>query len=369
MPKVISIVSYKILPAKFGGQKGIAVFNKYFCRFVELICICTKNNDSKDAQGYQVLAILSTSPLRYINPFNFYLIRKKVREKQATHLLLEHPYFGWLGVLIKHFCSVKLIVHSHNIEGKRWKDLGKWWWKILLWYEKFTHRRADYNFFIQQEDMQYAIGEFGLDPKKCIQVTYGVEIERPPSAADTLLARETICARHAIDPKHCIVLFNGAFDYAPNRKALEYLINEINPILVAQQEFKYNILICGRNIPPQIAGGSFPNLIIAGFVENIDQYSYAADVFVNPITTGGGIKTKLVEALAHNCNAVSTANGAIGVDPAICNGKLLVVSDSDPRSFTQSIIKACSIKADIGDSFFQHFYEGNITKKAAAFIQ
>ena len=369
MPKVISIVSYRFLPAKFGGQKAIAIFNKYFSRFVELTCISTKQNDIKEAQGYDVIPILSNSPLRYINPFNFYSIRKEVRKRQSTHLLLEHPYLGWLGVLIKHFCTVKLIIRSHNIEGNRWRELGKWWWKILLWYEKFTHRRADYNFFIQEKDMQYAIREFGLDPKKCLLVTYGVEIERPPRVSDSRLARETICARHLIDPNASIVLFNGAFDYAPNRKALDYLINVINPILANQQKFNYKILICGRNIPPEFSAGDFPNLIIAGFVDNIDQYSYAADVFVNPVTTGGGIKTKLVEALAHNCNAVSTVNGAIGLDPAICNGKLFVVPDDDPTIFANKIVEASNIEADIDNKFFEYFFEGNIARKAANFIK
>ena len=368
MPKVISIVSYQFLPAKFGGQKAIAIFNKYFSRFVELNCITTQNNDPNVAEGYQVMPILSTSPLRYINPLNFYTIRKQVREKQATHLMLEHPYLGWLGLFIKHFCGVKLIIRSHNIEGKRWKDLGKWWWKILLWYEQLTHRRADYNFFIQQEDMEYAILNFKLDSTKCILVTYGVEISQSPSVEKRKLSRDKICNRHSIDPNDYILLFNGAFEYIPNRNALDYLLNQINPILLDNDSFKYKLLICGRNIPAHIASKSFPNVIIAGFVENIDEYFDATDVFVNPTKTGGGIKTKLVEAIAHNCNAVSTRNGAIGVDPAICNGKLLVVADNDQKLFAEGIFQVSRIQADTGAEFFQHFFEENIARRAAQFI-
>jgi glycosyltransferase involved in cell wall biosynthesis len=102
------------------------------------------------------------------------------------------------------------------------------------------------------------------------------------------------------------LLFNGAFEYIPNRNALDYLLNQINPILLDNASFKYKLLICGRNMPAHVASKSFPNVIIAGFVENIDEYFDATDVFVNPTKTGGGIKTKLVEAIAHNCNAVST---------------------------------------------------------------
>jgi hypothetical protein len=54
------------------------------------------------------------------------------------------------------------------------------------------------------------------------------------------------------------------------------------------------------------------NIIYAGFVDDISIYFKGADVFINPVSYGGGIKTKLVEALGYNLNAVSTSNGAIG---------------------------------------------------------
>ena len=123
MATVISIVSYPFLPAKVGGQKGVAFFYKYFSRYHKVICVTTEKNDPGAAEGYDVLNILSNSPIRYINAFYFFTLRKIIRHNKATHLVLEHPYYGWLGVLLKWFCRVKLIVHSHNIEGLRWKSL------------------------------------------------------------------------------------------------------------------------------------------------------------------------------------------------------------------------------------------------------
>jgi polysaccharide biosynthesis protein PslH len=369
MPVIVSIVSYKFLPAKVGGQKGIALFNKYFSRHLQLVCVTTKNNAVAEAEGYEVLPLLSTSPLRYINPLYFFTIRKLLRKYGATHLLIEHPYYGWLGFLLKKFTRIKLIVHSHNIEGTRWKSLGKWWWKILWQYEKFTHRRADFNFFIQQQDLDYAVREFRLDPARCMVMTYGIERSSPPSKEERLSARNQVKALHGIDEGKKILLFNGAFDYKPNIEALNILIHQINPLLAANQGIKYILVICGRNIPADISNGSFPNVIIAGFVNDIDIYFKAADVFVNPVMEGGGIKTKLVEALGHNCNAVSTTTGAIGVDPAICQGKLLLAPDNDWLMFSKKVVEAVSIHADISSSYYEHFYWGYSTKRAAAFIE
>ncbi|MBK7885594.1 MAG: glycosyltransferase [Chitinophagaceae bacterium] len=206
---ILSIVSYNFLPPKMGGQKGIALFYKFFASHVNLICITTKNNDVAFAENYRVLNILSNNPLRYINIFYFFSLKKIIKKNKITHVIIEHPYYGWLGVLLKWFCKIKLVVHSHNIEALRFKSMNKWWWGILWNYEKFTHRRADINFFIHDDDKAYAINKFKLNAEKCSTITYGFELKRTPSFEEILAAGKIITARYAIKPEEKIILFNG----------------------------------------------------------------------------------------------------------------------------------------------------------------
>ncbi|MBS1600120.1 MAG: glycosyltransferase [Bacteroidetes bacterium] len=367
MAKIISLVSYPFLPAKVGGQKGVALFNKYFSRYHELTCVTTKKNDPTAAEGYHVLNILSNSPLRYVNIFYFFTLRKIIKEKQATHLILEHPYYGWLGILLKWFCGVKLVLHSHNIEGLRWKTLHKWWWKILWLYEKYTHRSANYNFFIHDDDRKYAIENFGLKDSKCLTMTYGIEWKTTPSKDELQQAKQQLQKEFNIGEEENILLFNGAFNYSPNLDALNNIIEFINPLL-QQKNFQYKIIICGRDIPESISSKIYPDIIFAGFVDDISIYFKGSDIFLNPITEGGGIKTKLVEAIGYDMNAVSTINGAIGVNPDKCNGKLLICKGSDWESFAELVIDAVSIHADTPPAYFEHFYWGYSTKRAAEFI-
>src|SRR5688572_28342252 len=179
MRTVVSLVSYTFLPAKIGGQKAIAIFHKYFAQRVRLICVSVKKNDPSKAEGYEVRNILSDSSLRYINPFYFFTIRRILKQTGASVLLIEQPYFGWLATLVKWTTDIKLIVRSHNTESLRFRSVGKWWWRIMWLYERFTHRRADINIFIQDTDREYAIKGFGLDPNKCITILYGVEWNEP----------------------------------------------------------------------------------------------------------------------------------------------------------------------------------------------
>lgn len=368
MVKILSIIPYTIFPARTGGQRGIAIFNEYLAKETELISVTVKSNDPSYAKGYTVYNILSDAAFRYINPFYFFSVRQLIYRRRITHLLLEHPYYGWLGMLLKHTTGVKLAVHSHNIESVRWKSLGKWWWKILWWYERATHRLADYNFFIQDADREYAIRQFGLSPSRCLTVTYGIECNRIPDAAVVHTAMQQIRQLHQIPEQACVLLFTGAFNYKPNADALQRIVDTIDPLLQQQRNFLYRIIICGKDIPAHLLSTKNPNLIMAGFVEDIAMYYQGADVFINPITEGGGIKTKLVEALGYNLNAVSTGNGAIGVDPAWCNGKLLVNTSSGWPAFAALVVQAAALRADIPPVYFEHFYWRNTIKKAVAFI-
>jgi glycosyltransferase involved in cell wall biosynthesis len=364
---VISLISYPFLPARSGGQKGIALFYKYFSRYHQVTCVGIKNNQPLLADGYKLLNILGNSPFRYVNPFIFFKIRKLIHEKNATHLILEHPYYGWLGILLKKFCGIRLVVHSHNMEGNRWKSLGKWWWRILWNYEKLTHRQADYNFFIQDVDRNYAIDAFGLDAKKCITVSFGTEIQAEPAMEYRMSSRKIIHQQLQIPGQIPLLLFNGAFGYAPNREALENLVYRINPILQSRG-LSYSILILGLDIPEDIKNSAYPDIHVLGFIENLELYLTGCDVFLNPVRSGGGIKTKLVEALAYGLSVVSTENGAIGVDPGLCNGKLIISPNHNWSLFTDYIIRAIDIKKSIPDEFYQHFYWANITRRAAEFI-
>src|SRR4051794_40849775 len=126
MAIVVSIAPYRFLPAKIGGQKSIALFNKYFSRHVALTCLTIRDNDNSLADGYQTIKLFSNYRVRYINVFNFFKVRRILKEKKATHLLIEHPYMGWLAAAVKKSSAVKLIVRSHNIESLRFKTINKW---------------------------------------------------------------------------------------------------------------------------------------------------------------------------------------------------------------------------------------------------
>jgi polysaccharide biosynthesis protein PslH len=363
--KVLSLVSYNIFPAKMGGQKGIALFNEYFAAICPLLCVTVKSNDPQYAKGYTVVNKIANSKFRYINVYYFFLLKKIIRQHGITHLLVEHPYYGWLGVWLQYATGVKLIIHSHNIESVRWKGLGKWWWKLLYWYEGATHRKADFSFFIQEEDRQFAQQKYLLSASKCATISYGIPISSGTTTAEKISCKKWLQTTHHIAANETIVLFNGALNYTPNETALKNIVTNINPLLLSTN-FKYKIIICGSGLSTtfnHLKDQSNNHIVYAGFVEDIAIYFKGADIFINPVTTGGGIKTKLIEALGYNLTVVTTQHGAIGVDTAVNNDKMVVVPNNHWQDFATAILKA-NINAETPDAFFKEFYWGNIVEKA-----
>lgn len=369
--KVLIIVSYNFLPAKMGGQKYIALFNKYLAQRVNYTCITTKNNDPVFASGYMLRNILSNSKLRYINPAYFFLLKKFIKENNITHLILEQPYYGWLGILLKWFCKVKLVCHCHNIESTRFKSMGKWWWGILWHYEKLTHNKTDLSFFVTDEDRDFAITKFKLNPEKCFTITYGFEMDGAPEAEEKIAARKFICNTYSINGEEKILLFNGALDYKPNNIALDVILEKINPLLLKDPAFKYKIIICGSKLPAaydSLKAYKEKNIIFAGFVEDISLFFKGADIFINPVIEGGGIKTKVVESLGYSLTVISTKSGAMGIPAGITGKKLKIIDDNDWEEFTRQISIA-DINSSIPSVFFDYFSWNRIGEKAAGLLR
>ncbi len=363
---VLTINSYKILPALMGGQKGIALFNQYLAAHVNLLSVSVKSNEISLAKGYKMLPVLSNSPFRYVNLFYFFTFRTIIKQNEISHVVVEHPYYGWLGLLLKWFCSVKLIIHSHNIESLRWKSTGHWWWRILWWYEKKVHQMADMNFFIHDDDRSFAIHQYKISPSKCTTITYGFERSSAPSKQERKTAREILEKKFGIAHNEKIILFNGTLHYKPNLDALDIILEKINPILLSAS-FAYKIIICGKDLPARynnLKAYTGKNILFAGFVDDIDLYFKGSDIFINPVSEGGGIKTKLVEALGFNLFVVTTKNGAIGVPLAVTGDKMTVTEENNWEKFADAILQA-ETENDIPPAFFDHFYWGSIGEKAA----
>jgi glycosyltransferase involved in cell wall biosynthesis len=239
--------------------------------------------------------------------------------------------------------------------------MKRWWWKIYSAYEKWALQKADHIFFISEEDKAKAIAEFSLKAFKCSMVTYGVK-----ESNFVIRNKEDIKEALGLGEKK-ILYFNGTLDYEPNVEAVLVLLNQIDPLLQKEQ-LNYKIVISGNHITKALEEkiSKHKNVTYVGFVPDVTIYYRAADLFLNPVVNNSGIKTKVVEALAHNCSVVSTTSGASGIKKDICGDKLIIVSDNNWHEFVNAIILQLQ-KESIATptAFFKEYAWENIAEKAA----
>jgi glycosyltransferase involved in cell wall biosynthesis len=334
--RILSIVWYKVLPARFGGQKGIANFNEALGKLFPLVCLCSRNNEAPDNLSYSVIPVLPVSKLQFLNPFIHQKIVTIAKKEKPTHIILEHPYHAKAALKACRATGAKLMVHSHNIESERYRQLGKRGWQLLYKHEKKVHQQADLSLFKTEDELAFAIQNFELSPGKCMVMPYGIE---QPHKLNRDAARKVIADRHAIPSNSKILLFAGTLDYTPNEQAVINLVTQIAPLLSND----YKIIVCGRN---RIKGFehlndlSHPNVILAGEVMDIDTYFAAADCFINPVMTGGGVQTKNLDALAYDLNLVCFNDMLSGIDLSLCGEKVFTASPGNWEKFADSIDKA-----------------------------
>jgi glycosyltransferase involved in cell wall biosynthesis len=299
--------------------------------------------------------VLPFTKWQFINPVSIFKILHQIKKLRPQILLLEHPYHGIAGILAQKFYKVKLVLHQHNIEYKRFKDLGKWWWPILYQFEKWVSTAADLVLFKTGEDQEDAISSFKLSKDKCRLLPYGIKEKQFKAAKEKQFFDQI-----QVPYNNKIILFAGTLDYQPNADAVEGIFKKLAPLL---QEVSCTILICGRNQLPQFAylnNLSHPKVIMVGAVEDIGQYFYNADVFINPVLSGGGIQTKILEALSYHCPVVTFKKGLTGIDATLTE-KLYSVEDDDWHGMAKAIKNALRInKQPVEPTFFSMYSWENI---------
>ena len=364
MAVILDIIPYKVLPAQMGGQKGIANFCEYLGAKHELYSITVKDNDPSLAHHYKLIPYFSNHKLRYANIFYLPFIIKTMREKKVKNLITEHPYLAWMGWIIKLFTGVKWIIHSHNIEYLRFETLGKWWYKILKWYETWAYCNADSVFFKTSEDLEFAVTTKMIKPANAMVLPFGIKIKDLPT--DIKKTKEEVYTLHNIPADCILIFFNGAFNYSPNTDALSFILDKINPLLFSKKDFNYRIIICGKDLPAyfnNLSAYKNKNIIYAGFVDDIMKYFKATDIFLNPIVTGGGVKTKVVEAIAFGNTVISCETGSAGINKEICGNKLKVVADNDEDEFAREIIIVAKENHKTPQAYYDYYYWGTIIER------
>lgn len=124
------------------------------------------------------------------------------------------------------------------------------------------------------------------------------------------------------------LLFVGNFTHPPNVDAALWLGRDIFP-LIREQRPAAELSLVGIFPPPAVLALTGPGLSVTGPVPDIAPYFQRAAVCVAPIRIGGGMRTKVLQAMAYGKPVVTTPRGAAGLSFAGELPPLKIAADAD----------------------------------------
>lgn len=137
------------------------------------------------------------------------------------------------------------------------------------------------------------------------------------------------------------LLFVGSLDYFPNEEAARQLATQLAPLLQRQPGLPIGITIAGRAAPPGLDAllRNAPGISYLPDVDTLAPLYAASRLVLVPLRSGGGTKTKVLEALAHRRAVIATGEGVRGL--ALTPGRHYFAAET-PQQFAAAINRIVS---------------------------
>jgi sugar transferase (PEP-CTERM/EpsH1 system associated) len=165
------------------------------------------------------------------------------------------------------------------------------------------------------------------------------------------------------------LVFTGNMSYPPNVNAVDYLANEILPI-VWKTLPETKLYIAGATPDPKVKKAASEKIIVSGWLDDIRDAYAQSRVFIAPMRIGTGLQNKLLEAMSMRLPAITSplANASLGAKP---NEEILIGSNAEEMA--KNIITLLTDKekaehiAQAGFDFTNKVYDwGKATEKLEA---
>ena len=357
--KLVFLAPEAVFPANTGGR--IVVYNKIknLSKLgYEIFLFCVVDSDDEKQQvsdemgKYCCFCGLYNRGSQRVRRFANSILRpyavgsrtiKKLKDDLNRILSNEEIDFIWCempqmamnlkGIHIKK--HTRCVLSQQNIEFKTMRSLALTFKnpiKKLVYlfdskrfhlYEKklYSSGLFDAFVFVSDDDKAFFARHFSFSDKPLITVPIGAE-------------------KHTVIPKekthNCLIV--GKMSYPPNIEGVSWFVNRV------WQEVKERIpdahlYIVGKDPDSSIRSIQDDSITVTGTVDSVEDYYLNAAVAIVPLFSGGGVKTKLIEAVSYNIPVVCTSFGAIGT--MFRNQEHIFISD-EPDSFAQGICECLS---------------------------
>lgn len=254
-------------------------------------------------------------------------ILKAINSFNPDAVQVESVFMSGYMPAIKKATNSVLTLRLHNIEWQVWQrvaaaaanPLKKWYLSNLSARIKEYEQQVwqGYDLLIPITDTDADVVRNSIAPKQMLTIPFGIDTKNTKLQDD-----ERLVGYHI-----------GAMDWLPNQDAIRWFATDVWPV-VRKQNPDFPFYFAGRNMPDAFKELSVDGIHCMG--EVADAASFIADkkILIVPLRSGGGIRVKILEAMAVGKLVISTTVGMQGID-AIA-GKHYLLADT-PQAFADAI--------------------------------
>lgn len=267
---------------------------------------------------------------RFFSPdFDLLLIQTLAAEDfDFIHLesLFMTPYIA----TIRRHSKGKIVLRSHNLEYIIWERLAevsknkakKAYLNLLSRqlkkYEISVINQVDGIAAISNEDAKKYLGFKCYKP--IVNIPFGINLEK---------------YKPEPEKSEFPSLFHiGAMDWTPNIEGISWFIKNVwNQIRMELPDIK--LYLAGRKMPEDLIKYPPDHIEVLGEVESANSFMNSKAIMVVPLLTAGGMRVKIIEAMALGKVVIATRIGAEGID--YIPGEHLIIANT-PAEFTNEIV-------------------------------
>jgi glycosyltransferase involved in cell wall biosynthesis len=136
-------------------------------------------------------------------------------------------------------------------------------------------------------------------------------------------------------PNEPRIVFVGFLPHTPNEEGLRWFIEKAYP-LVKRKEPGAKLVVVGSGASNGMKGLMHDHGVeYHGFVEDLREEYARSRVYIAPIMSGGGIRTKVIEAMAAGVPVVATTFAPLGIGTT---PNVNLIAADDPQEYADGVV-------------------------------
>lgn len=256
-----------------------------------------------------------------------YDLQDLIASSRPEVIVISSPRLAVIVPFLKSISPAKIIVDTHDVHVQRCKsiydalspiDVVERIKQLLLIrsygiVEKKIYRQIDVAWALKLEDKQL-LSSFGSAP----------QVDVVPNVVDPDMIRDISGYLAHSQPGPLTAVFIGDYSYKPNEQCALALVEWFTLQKIKVTETRLYLIGVNPTGEMKRMAKQHRHIDVTGSIDDLAEFYIPIDtLFLAPLLAGGGVKRKVIEAMALGCPVITTEVGAEGL--ALEDGSTAVV--------------------------------------------